>query len=331
VQRLASLAAASWSYDISSQRLAELCGIRVSENTIRDIAQTHGAAMNDWQNTDPEAAREFREAKGEAEFTTDGTSVNTWGGWREMKVGVFAKRLAGEPATPDEWATRNLPKPVARVAFAAIERSDRFGRRWKAWSRRLGLFDVSNITLLADGAKWIWEEKRKHLTQASGVLDIFHNLEHFAATARSLYGECVSDEAADWLETSRKVILTGDWSAIERHITTTRESFPGSPKKQQSLDELLNYLLPHTHHMAYAERLSEGRSIGSGLIEGACKNLIGRRLKQTGARWKVRRVNRMAGLCTVMYADTWNQYWKALTTCVTVGRLTFRHAASRFS
>ena len=39
VQRLESLAAASWSYDISSQRLDELCGIGISENTIREIAQ----------------------------------------------------------------------------------------------------------------------------------------------------------------------------------------------------------------------------------------------------------------------------------------------------
>ncbi len=313
VQRLASLAAASWSYDISSQRLTELCGLRISENTIREIAQTHGAAMNTWQHTDPQAVREFRAAVGEPEFTTDGTSVNTTGGWREMKVGVFAKRPAGEPATPEEWATRSLPAPVARVAFAAIERSDRFGRRWNAWSRRLGLFDQSRITLLADGAKWIWEEKRKHLTQAGGVLDIFHNLEHFAAVSRNLYGDGTA-AAEKWLETSRQVVLGSDWPEIERHLTATRESLAGAPAREQSLNELQNYLLPHAHHMNYAQRLSSGRSIGSGLIEGACKNLIGRRLKQTGARWKVRRVNRMAGLCSVMYSDTWNQYWNTLAT-----------------
>jgi len=34
--------------------------------------------------------------------------------------------------------------------------------------------------------------------------------------------------------------------------------------------------------VAYADRLATGRSIGSGQIEGACKNMVGRRLKQTG-------------------------------------------------
>lgn len=132
VQRLAALAAASWSNDIASRRLSELCGLQNSENTIRKIAQAHGAAMNAWQKPVPSASLDFRKARGQAEFSTDGTSVNTTEGWREMKVGVFAKRLAGEPATPEEWATRKLPRPVSRIAFAAIECGERFGSRWKA-------------------------------------------------------------------------------------------------------------------------------------------------------------------------------------------------------
>ncbi len=57
-------------------------------------------------------------------------------------------------------------------------------------------------------------------------------------------------------------------------------------------------------------RLAAGRSIGSDPVEGACKNLTGRRLKQTGAKWKRDRVNRMAPLCAVLYGDQWKGYWK---------------------
>ena len=47
-------------------------------------------------------------AKGVTEFLTDGTSVSTRNEegkaeWREMKVGVFAKRKHGESAAPSEW------------------------------------------------------------------------------------------------------------------------------------------------------------------------------------------------------------------------------------
>jgi hypothetical protein len=55
----------------------------------------------------------------------------------------------------------------------------------------------------------------------------------------------------------------------------------------------------HDSHTDYAGRLSEGRVIGSGLVEAACNQAVGRRLKQTGARWKARRVERMATLCAV--------------------------------
>ena len=74
--------------------------------------------------------------------------------------------------------------------------------------------------------------------------------------------------------------------------------------------ELVAYLAPHADHTDYRRRLAEGRSIGSGLVEGACKTVVGRRLKQTGARWRVRRVERMATLCCVLYGGQWEAYWK---------------------
>lgn len=74
-------------------------------------------------------------------------------------------------------------------------------------------------------------------------------------------------------------------------------------------EELRGYFEPHRDHTGYAARLASGQSIGSGLVEGACKQVIGRRLKQTGARWKVRRVERMAALCAVQASDQWEAYW----------------------
>jgi len=58
-QRLVRLAAASWSYDLSSERLEELCGVSVSDTTIREIAQKTGAKILNSQRTEPEALREF--------------------------------------------------------------------------------------------------------------------------------------------------------------------------------------------------------------------------------------------------------------------------------
>ena len=82
-----------------------------------------------------------------------------------------------------------------------------------------------------------------------------------------------------------------------------------TPEERESIRLLRGYLSGHRDRLGYAKRLAEGRSIGSGQVEGACKNMIGRRLKQTGAKWRVLRVNRMATLCAVLYGDQWNLYW----------------------
>jgi hypothetical protein len=120
-ERLVCLAAASWSYDVSSDRLEEFCGLKIGDTAIREISQRRGAAMNAWQNSDPEACREFRGSDGEVEFTTDGTSVNTTEGWRETKLAIFSKRELGEAATPEKSGPREhcrLPKcesPLPRL------------------------------------------------------------------------------------------------------------------------------------------------------------------------------------------------------------------------
>ena len=40
-------------------------------------------------------------------------------------------------------------------------------------------------------------------------------------------------------------------------------------------------------------------------VEGTCKNLVGKRMKQTGACWRLPNANRMATLCAVLYSDQW--------------------------
>ena len=44
---------------------------------------------------------------------------------------------------------------------------------------------------------------------------------------------------------------------------------------------------------------------------GILQKMIGRRLKHTGAKWYVRRVNNMVTLCAVLYGSQWKAYWNA--------------------
>ena len=84
--------------------------------------------MRAWQRDDPEATRPFRQAGGDVEFQTDGTCVNTIGGWREVRLSIFARRRRGEPVLDlDDWDERRLPAPHVRPAAAAIRTSDGAG------------------------------------------------------------------------------------------------------------------------------------------------------------------------------------------------------------
>lgn len=265
--------------------------------------------MAHWQRDAVEAHAPFRQARGDIEFSTDGTSVNTWEGWREMRLGIFSKRHRGPSAAPADWDDRELPSPHSRVAFAAIEKSDRFGARWGRWAQRLGIRDTREISVLADGAAWIWEEVSVHFPEATGVLDIYHALEHITDVAKTLYGE-ETTRCERWIGSVRSALLAGGWPAVRQRL---RMAWQRTKKRshRKLLQSLSRYLGKHPWHLGYAQRLAEGRSIGSGQVEGACKHMIGRRLKQTGARWRVRRVNRMANLCSLLYSDHWNAYWAA--------------------
>jgi hypothetical protein len=304
------LAGTSWSFDRAAQHLAEFCGLRTCDQTIRAVCHEEATRLADWLHGDPQAGVAFAAAAGAVEFQTDGTMVNTTAdGWREMRLGLFAKRPPGPPATPEQWDRRRLPPLTARVLFAAVQTAQQFGPRIRAWASRLGIRDPTQVTVLADGADWIWKQVAVQLPDARGVLDIFHALEHVGACAKAVYGEG-SEASRRWQDRGRVALLTRGASGMAALITATRAEVR-SPRQRQALERLRGYFGRQQEHLDYAERLASGQSIGSGLVEGSCKQVIGRRLKQTGARWTIRRVNRMATLCCALHGDTWKPYWDA--------------------
>ena len=306
-QRLTCLAAASWSFDRASDLLQELCGLRVSDTTIRAAAVEVGSQIRAWQRRSDAPAAAFAAVAGDIEFSTDGTSVNTLQGWREMRLAIFAKRPRGPAATPAQWDQRDLPPPAARVLFGGLWTAQQFGPQWRAWAGRLGIKEASEITVLADGAKWIWNQAGQNFPGAAGVLDIYHASEHLYGAAKALYGEG-ADEVPAWVEARRQTLLQGGAAALEAELAAEQRSLR-SARKQAALAALRDYLAPHQQHTAYARRLQQGRAIGSGMVEGACKTVVGKRLKQTGARWRVRHAERLVALCGLLYSDLWDDYW----------------------
>ena len=121
-----------------------------------------------------------------------------------------------------------------------------------------------------------------------------------------------SPAATTWTDTLRTTLLERGWDGIRRMLARPPRHLPANAPQRARLDELRNDLGHHVSHLNCAERLREGRSIDSGQIEGTCQNLLGHRLKQTAARWRVRRrvcARRMTSLCSIMGRHQWNADW----------------------
>ena len=286
--------------------LTELCGWHVSDERIRQACHAEADRIATWraEPTPPPAV-----PTPPTEFQVDATKVNTDTGWRDMKIGVFAHRGRGPAASADRWEERSLPTPMRRVAFAAIEEIGTFGPRWGAWAERLGLTAFDRLSVFADGAEWIWNAADEQFPGHRGTLDFFHAAEHLGATAAALFGEGTA-ESRGWFREARTALLSDGWYGLQEHVGRTL-CRAVSDVGRTAIDRLVGYLANHSHRLNYRHRLACGEPIGSGLIEGACKQVIGKRMKQTGARWTVPNANRMAELCCLTYSDQWTDYWNA--------------------
>ncbi len=183
---------------MAADRLFECCGVSVSGETLRRHRTATGAAVAAWVRADPGAAGPFREAVGEVEVQVDAGKVNTTRGWRDPKVVGFAKRPSGPAATPDQWDTRELPGPSARVVLADIAGIDTFRRDWRAWADRLVIGCGPGLSVLGDGADWIWGAAEAQFPGSRQVLDVYHALEYVSGAAKGLYGEGTAEATASY-------------------------------------------------------------------------------------------------------------------------------------
>ena len=164
----------------------------------------------------------------------------------------------GDEAGGDRDGTARSPKPHVSVTLAAIENKETFRHHWGVRTRPLEIEDKT-ISILADGAHWIWDAALLEFSKRDEVLDVYHALEHLSDCGKVLYGmgTTESEKRLDRLD------------AEER-----------SDPEREAIRLLRVYLTFHRDRLKDRERLAAGRSIGSGQVEGACKNLIGKRLSK---------------------------------------------------
>jgi hypothetical protein len=307
-QRMIVLAGSGCSFEEASLKLKELCRIQPSNDVVRSICDEEGGEMQQWMNRSPEPEKVFSPAKGVVEFSSDGLKINTVDGRREIRLSVMSKREPVAPVTAQQWNDRPLDPPTARMAICAIAPCGHIGASWERLCKVLGLPRDQALSILADGAKWIWDQAAKRFRgkEVQWVVDIYHVMLYLFAAA----GTMSVKAAEQWVgERVIELIEMGGPKFIE-HLKGI-----GPPDQTPAIaaawEKLIHYLDQNRDSLWYGRRLQEGLPIGSGLIEGGAKNILGKRLKLNNARWRVRRAERMGAIRCLQYSGMWETYWES--------------------
>jgi hypothetical protein len=167
------------------------------------------------------------------------------------------------------------------------------------------------VVCIMDGETKLWDKQEEMFPEAVGVLDIFHVMEHLWPCVHRFEKEN-TPEAFRLFEKQFRGILEGRIGRVIgafRQMAAKRKLKPQGLKK---LEEHLAYFENNRDRMKYDEYLEQGFPIGSGVVEGACRNLVKDRMERTGMRWQTSGAQTILDLRAVYLNGNWSTFCKYL-------------------
>jgi len=190
----------------------------------------------------------------------------------------------------------------------------RMPEKGKIQAKRLLEKEVESITrehkfrytvCIADGARDLWLFFRKKYPNAIHVVDFYHVCEHLSKLSDLLFKN--SSDAEAWFKKQR-TILKEDPDGASKVIRAVRYR-RSKAKENPDIETELKYLQHNRRRMNYYELQQNKLPIGSGVVEAACKNLIGARLKKSGMRWSIDGGQTILTLRSLILSNRWEQFW----------------------
>ncbi len=195
---------------------------------------------------------------------------------REVKLAVFFT----QDKTDDEgYPVRD---PGSSSYLATFEPSSVFAGLVEAEGIRRGANHVRQLTILGDGAAWIWTIATEKFPAATQIVDLYHAREHLHELTRVLEF-MLGDQREQWLAARLDDLDHGDIDGI----CAAARIYPLLGSKKDDLDKALAYFENNAPRMRYQWFRSRGLFVGSGVVEAGCKTIVGQRLKLSGMRWTV--------------------------------------------
>jgi hypothetical protein len=218
---------------------------------------------------------------------------------REVKLGVFF--------TQDETDGKGFPvrNPGSSTYIATFEPASVFADLVRAEGIRRGADQVRQLTILGDGAAWIWGIATAQFPEATQIVDLFHAREHLHSLTRSLEF-MLGDSKDEWLAARLEDLDYGDIGGIE----TAVRKYPLIGVKKDEVEKELGYFLNNAPRMRYKWFRSRGLFVGSGVVESGCKAVIGQRLKLAGQHWTIRGADAITALRCEQASIQDSQIWQ---------------------
>jgi hypothetical protein len=311
------LAAAAGPFAAAARLLEELAGIRLTVKRVERAAEASGAAL-------AAAVRERAALIGARKLVPlppdplpdklyaviDGTGVpmtskETAGRegkgddgkarTREVKLAVF---FTQDDLDENGYPVRDRTSTSVITSFGPAAE---FGKLVKAEGIRRGAGHVRQLTVIGDGAPWIWGIASEKFPEATQVVDLYHAREHLHSLAKAAEF-MLGDRKDEWLAARLEDLDHGDIDGIERAV----REFPFIGVKKDEADRELGYFLGNAPRMRYRWFRSRGLFVGSGVVEASCKTTIGLRLKQSGMHWRIPGADAIITLRAEEASRDWN-------------------------
>lgn len=224
----------------------------------------------------------------------DATSVNIRGeGCKQPKLSVTYEL--------------ELDRIVQRRYAGGFLDRDEYGRWWKGSAEELRMRRDTQYVVIHDGADILWTITSDIFPQAIQILDWYHAKERLFTIGKKVFGE-ESQEATNWSKAVETLLWEGE---IQKVIDAIKKLKPKNKNAKDYVRQSIGYYNDNEHRMDYPNYRKQGYNIGSGPVEGgACKNVVGDRLKRTGMRWSKIGAHSMIQARASLLDDSLTSFWK---------------------
>jgi hypothetical protein len=195
---------------------------------------------------------------------------------REVKLAVFFTQDTLD-ATGYPVRDRASSSYIATFQTAGV-----FADLVKAEGIRRGADHARQLTIIGDGAAWIWNLAAATFPEATCIVDLYHAREHLYSLTRSLEF-MLGDRKEEWLAARLEDLDYGYIDGIEAAV----RAYPLEGVKKDEASRELGYFLNNAPRMRYHWFRSRGLFTGSGVVEAGCKTVVSQRLKQSGMHWSI--------------------------------------------